>query len=210
MPSLPVRSTGEPLDQPPRHRRCEERSAVRDDADRGHELVLFRVLEQERARPGAERLVDVLVEVERREHDDTGRVRGGDDLPGRLDPVESRASGCPSAPRRVRARAPGSPPRSRRPPPRRPRCPCSSDRIILNPARTRLWSSASRTRIIAMIRAEAAPGARIRPRGAARIRARRRRPRRARASRRARSRSRRLRWRPFRRRGSRSRARSSR
>src|SRR5215218_3167071 len=54
------------LDQAPGHRRSEHRATVRSYAYRGHEPVLRRVLEEEAARTSSERLVHVLVEVERR------------------------------------------------------------------------------------------------------------------------------------------------
>ena len=66
------------------------------------------VLEQEAARPGAQRVVDVLVEVEGRQ--DRARAAGlapREDPPGRLDAVDARASGRPSAPRRAQPRARG-------------------------------------------------------------------------------------------------------
>ena len=53
-------------------------------------MLLLRVLEQERARARPERLVDVLVEVERRQHDDARARAAAGDLARRLDAVEAR------------------------------------------------------------------------------------------------------------------------
>ena len=55
------------LDEPARHLRREQRLARGDDAHRGEQLVGQRVLEQEAARTGAQRVEHVLVEIERRE-----------------------------------------------------------------------------------------------------------------------------------------------
>src|SRR4051794_18942911 len=74
-----------------RHRRRQERVALRDHVDRSDELLGRRVLEEEPARAGAQRLVHVLVEVERRQHQDLRpavAVDGGEDAPRRLEPVE--------------------------------------------------------------------------------------------------------------------------
>ena len=68
---------GEVLDQAPGDRGREQRAAVGDDADRGQQLVLGGVLEQEAARAGAQRLVDVLVEVEGGEHEHARGVLAG-------------------------------------------------------------------------------------------------------------------------------------
>ena len=90
--------------------------------DRGDQPVGGDVLEQEAARAGAQRLVDVVVEVERREHEDarapappaSSRVAA---MPSSLGMRTSMSttSGPAAAPR-------GPPPRRRRPRPR-PRCP---------------------------------------------------------------------------------------
>ena len=69
---------GEVLDQPAGDRRREQRVAGGDDADRVEQPVGGRVLEQEAAGADPQRLVDVLVAVEGREHHDA-RCRG----PGR-------------------------------------------------------------------------------------------------------------------------------
>ena len=127
------RAGGEALDQPRVTDGREQRAAVRDHADRGDQLLLGRVLEQEAARPGAQRLVDVLVEVERGQHEHprtpVRRRRGSAGSP-RCRPC--RASGRPSARRRGPARGRARPPRRRRRPRRRPRCPARS-RIIRKP-----------------------------------------------------------------------------
>ena len=52
----------------------QERAAIGDGSDRGHELVGRVVLEEKAARAGAQRLVDVLVEIEGGER---SRIRGG-------------------------------------------------------------------------------------------------------------------------------------
>jgi hypothetical protein len=63
---LPRRAVGEPFDQPPGDGRREQRRTDGDDPDPGDQVLLGRILEQEAARSGPERLVDVLVQVERR------------------------------------------------------------------------------------------------------------------------------------------------
>src|SRR4051812_22043734 len=62
--ALRVEAGHELRDQPSGDGRCEERVAGRDHADRVQQLARPGVLEQEPARAGAERGVDVLVEVE--------------------------------------------------------------------------------------------------------------------------------------------------
>ena len=71
-------------------RRRQQRLALRDDPDARGELLGRDVLEQEPGRAGAQRLVDVLVEVEGGEHQDAHRVLAGlrEQPPRRLDPVE--------------------------------------------------------------------------------------------------------------------------
>ena len=64
---------GELLDQPPGDRRREQRVAGGDRRGSRASWSARRVLEQEPARPGAQRLEDVLVEVERREDRGPGR-----------------------------------------------------------------------------------------------------------------------------------------
>ena len=54
------------------------------------ELATTGVLEQEPARPRLHRPVDVLVEVEGREHEDSGPAAPAYELRGRLDPVNYR------------------------------------------------------------------------------------------------------------------------
>ncbi len=66
------------FDQPAGDLRREQRISVRDDADRGEQVVGERVLQQEPARTRAQRFEHVLVEVERREDEDAcGRGRVG-------------------------------------------------------------------------------------------------------------------------------------
>jgi hypothetical protein len=84
-----ARAAGELLDQPPGDGRREQRSAGGHDADRGHELLLGDILEQEAARPRAQRLVDVLVEVEGGEHEHARPVGHRDAARG-LDAVDAR------------------------------------------------------------------------------------------------------------------------
>ena len=81
------------------------------------------VLEDEAARAGPQRLVDVLVEVERRQDQDPGggrRRRGSAASPRAR---RARACGCPSARRWGGSGPPCRPPRARCSPRRRPRCP---------------------------------------------------------------------------------------
>src|SRR5215467_4802417 len=59
-------------------------------AHRGDQIMPRRVLEQEPAGSGPERLVDVVVEVERGEHDHLGRGRSAGDQPRRLETVHPR------------------------------------------------------------------------------------------------------------------------
>ena len=67
----------------------EQGVAAGDGADACDQLLRRDVLEQEAARAGPQRLVDVLVHVEGRQHHDLGgRVRCGQQLPRRLDPVD--------------------------------------------------------------------------------------------------------------------------
>ena len=67
---------GERGQQPRGHVRRDERVAGGGRTDRLSEQVGAGVLEQEAAGAGAQRAVDVLVEVERRDDDDRERVRG--------------------------------------------------------------------------------------------------------------------------------------
>jgi hypothetical protein len=72
-----VRRPCEPLDQPPGDRRREEGIAVRHGADGADEMLGGDILEQEAHGAGLERRADVLIEMERREDDDSGRATGG-------------------------------------------------------------------------------------------------------------------------------------
>lgn len=74
-------------DQAASDRGGQERLAGRDDADRGEEVGGRGVLEQEAARPRAERRVDVGVQVEGREDQDADVREVGADPPGGLDAV---------------------------------------------------------------------------------------------------------------------------
>ena len=83
----------EPLHQPPGDGRREQRVAAAHQPDRGDQVLGGDVLEQEAAGPGGQRGVHVLVQVERGQHDDPRAVpaaRGGQDPPGRLEPVHLR------------------------------------------------------------------------------------------------------------------------
>src|SRR3954447_13369640 len=77
-------------DKPREHSRCEHGVARGSGADCFDELFPSHVLEQERARAGAQGVVDVLVEIERRQDDDARVQTCGDDAPRRLDPVDLR------------------------------------------------------------------------------------------------------------------------
>jgi hypothetical protein len=83
-----ARDARELFDHTLRDRRREERVSSGDGADSGEELFGRVVLENETAGAGAECLVDVLIEVERREDQDPGTVVGGEKAPGRLEAVE--------------------------------------------------------------------------------------------------------------------------
>ena len=85
---------------------------------------LGRVLQQEAARPGAQRREDVFVEVERREDEHTRSDRAARrSCSRRRDAVKVRACGCPSARHPASAPARARAPPRRRSPRRRPRCP---------------------------------------------------------------------------------------
>ena len=76
------------LDQPAGDRRREQGVAAGHDADAVRELLGRDVLEQEPGGARAQRVVDVLVEVEGREHQDLRAVAGREHAAGRLDAVE--------------------------------------------------------------------------------------------------------------------------
>ena len=65
----PRRRRGVLRDQPPGHRRREQRVARRDHPYGVHQVVPAHVLEQEPARPRVQRVVHVVVRVERGQHD---------------------------------------------------------------------------------------------------------------------------------------------
>src|SRR5581483_11020405 len=73
------RGAGELRDHAPRHRGGEQRVAGGDRADRGDQLLGRVVLQHEPARARAQGLVDVLVEVERRQDQDARLRVGGED-----------------------------------------------------------------------------------------------------------------------------------
>ena len=83
-----MRDARELLDHALRHGRREERLARGDDADRREQVLGRLVLENEAARAHAQRLEDVLVEVERREDEHARRGIGGEDPARRLETVE--------------------------------------------------------------------------------------------------------------------------
>ena len=66
----------------------EQRFASGDDAHRSHELLARGILQQESARAGPHRVVDILVEIEGREDQHPGRRACLAEAPGRLDAVE--------------------------------------------------------------------------------------------------------------------------
>ena len=68
----------------------EEGVAGGDGADRGEQLLGWLVLEDEPAGTGPQRLVDVFVEIERRQDEDPRRAVGREDAPRCLEPVELR------------------------------------------------------------------------------------------------------------------------
>jgi hypothetical protein len=82
---------GELGDQPPGHRRGEQGVAGRNHPDGGQQVGRGRVLEQEPAGPGPQRLVHVLVQVEggQDQHPGLGQKLVGDDPAGRLQPVQT-------------------------------------------------------------------------------------------------------------------------
>ena len=87
---LSARNARELLDHPLRDRGGQQRVSAGHDPDRLEELLGRVVLQDESAGAGSERLVDVLVQVERRQDQHPGRVVGGEDPPRRLEPVELR------------------------------------------------------------------------------------------------------------------------
>ena len=82
-------AAGEALEQAARHGRGEHRLAGGDHAHALDQLRSGDVLEQEAARAGAQRLVDVLVDVERREDEHAALDAAQHNPPGRLDPVHA-------------------------------------------------------------------------------------------------------------------------
>jgi hypothetical protein len=83
------RAPDELFDHSPRDGGREQRLPGADGADPGYELLRRRVLEQEAARARSQCLVDVLVHVEGRQHDDFRADPIAREQPAsRLDPVE--------------------------------------------------------------------------------------------------------------------------
>ena len=78
----------ERLDDAQGHRRVEQAAPRGDGPDGGDELLGRGDLEQEAAHAGPERLGDVLVPVEGREHDHLRPGMGGEDAPRALDAVD--------------------------------------------------------------------------------------------------------------------------
>jgi hypothetical protein len=76
------------LDQAAGHARRQERVAAGDHTDRVDQIGRIDVLEQEAAGATLHRLVDVLVEIERRQDQDPRSVVGGEDATGRFEPIE--------------------------------------------------------------------------------------------------------------------------
>ena len=121
-----LRGTGELLDQAPGDRRSDQRVAGRGHAHRIEQPCGRGVLEQEAAGADAQGLVDVVSDVERREHHD-----GGGSAPSPM--ISSAARRPSSSGMRMsmsttsgRRAASGRRPRGRRRPRRRPRCPARS------------------------------------------------------------------------------------
>ena len=85
------RTADELLDHATRHGRRQQRVALCDCADAGDELLGRHVLEQEATRARAQRVIDVLVHVEGRQHHDLGvEPVGREHAARRLDPVHLR------------------------------------------------------------------------------------------------------------------------
>ncbi len=81
---------GELRDQAAGDARRDDGVAARDHADRGQDVLQSHVLDQEAAGPGAQRAVNVVIVVERGEHEHArARIVGGDQL-GCLDAVHAR------------------------------------------------------------------------------------------------------------------------
>ncbi len=84
-------SAAEALDDPARDVRREQRVAARDHVHGLHERLRRRALQHEAARARVERGEEVVLAVEGREHEDTGRDRGvRHDAARGLEPVDAR------------------------------------------------------------------------------------------------------------------------
>src|SRR6266568_577685 len=83
-----ARAPHQVLDEPSGHRRCQQRLPCRDHPHCIGQFVTADVLEEKPTRPGPQRVVDVLVQVEHRQHEDLhGRDRA--DPPCRLNAVHA-------------------------------------------------------------------------------------------------------------------------
>src|SRR5262249_27333417 len=80
----------EALEQTPRDRRRQERLSRRDDTHALDELLRRHVLEEKAARARAQRFIDVLVEIERRQDKDARLDPAREDSLRRLDAVHAR------------------------------------------------------------------------------------------------------------------------
>src|SRR3712207_6679030 len=90
-------------DHPLRDLRREQRLPGGDGADGVDELLGRVVLEHEAARSRAQRVIDVLVERERREDEDPRRAAGGEDTARRLEAVHLRHADVHQDDRRLEA-----------------------------------------------------------------------------------------------------------
>ena len=144
-----VRDARELLDHAPGDRRREERVAGGDGADRREQLLGRVVLEHEPARAGAQRLVDVLVEVERRQDQDP-RAESSAARMRRVASSPSSSGMRMSIRTTVGREARGLVDRLEpvRSPRRPPRCRPRRESSMRKPARTIDWSSATRTRML--------------------------------------------------------------
>ena len=124
-------------------------SPAAHDADRRDELLGRRVLEQEAARAGSQRGVDVLVEVERGQ-DQHARSAAGRECSraGGLDAVHAGHADVHQHDVGRGARATVGPPRRRRRPRRPPRCPAGPRGPSGSRLRTSSWSSTITTRML--------------------------------------------------------------
>ena len=175
---------GELPDQAAGDARRDHGVAGRDHADGGQDVLQCHVLDQEPARPGPQRAVDVVILVERGEHEHLGVRTGGVDQLGCLDAVHARHADVHDD--HVGAGVPGEPYRLGSGSGLAGHVDIGGRSINLrNPARTSGWSSARMTWMITGPARAPAAGRRrgSHRRGAVRPRSRRRAARRARACR---------------------------